>query len=234
MPKAYRDLHVEAEIREHARAVLARDRRPAHVELLTPTLDAPGTLCVVADDRPGLLATISAALVLSSLDVIDAVAYTRKDAAGRAEAVDIFWVRHSDMARRTTVVTEAEAREVEKNLLLLLGGDLDIEVASRRPPPVREKAEKPQKPAQTTVRFVENAEGDLATLEVETDDRSGLLLALAQALYAQKVQIVESQVHTKDQHVLDRFRIVELDGKPIGAARRLDIQVAVLSALGPS
>lgn len=228
MPQAYRDLHGGAEIAEHVRAVLARDRRSAHVALLTPTLDSPGTICVVADDCPGLLATISAALVLSSLDVIDAVAYTRKDASGRSEAVDVFWVRHSDIARRAEPVTEAEAREVEKNLLLLLGGDLDIEVASRRPPEVREK------PAETTVRFVENSEGDLATLEVETDDRSGLLLALAQALYSQKVQIVESEVHTTGKHVRDRFRILELDGRPISAARRLDIQVAVLSALGPS
>ena len=34
------------------------------------------TVTVVADDRPGLLATISAALVMSGLDVIEAEAYT--------------------------------------------------------------------------------------------------------------------------------------------------------------
>ena len=54
----------------------------------------PGTaLCVVAEDRPGLLATISASLVLSRLDVIEAEAYTRRRSDTAVEAVDIFWVR---------------------------------------------------------------------------------------------------------------------------------------------
>jgi [protein-PII] uridylyltransferase len=83
------------------------------------------------------------------------------------------------------------------------------------------------------VRFIENADGNFSTLEVETGDRSGLLLALSQALYNQRVQIVGSQVKTTGQRVFDRFHIVELDNSPISAARRLEIQVAVLSAVDP-
>jgi hypothetical protein len=33
--------------------------------------------------------------------------------------------------------------------------------------------------------------------------------------------------------VFDRFSIVELDGSPISAGRRLEIQVAVLTAVDP-
>jgi [protein-PII] uridylyltransferase len=83
------------------------------------------------------------------------------------------------------------------------------------------------------VRFIENADGNFSTLEVETGDRSGLLLALSQALYNQRVQIVGSQVKTVNNRVFDRFHIVELDGTAIGASRRLEIQVAVLSAIDP-
>ncbi|HEX6765621.1 MAG TPA: hypothetical protein VF103_09095, partial [Polyangiaceae bacterium] len=54
-----------------------------------------------------------------------------------------------------------------------------------------------------------------------------------QALFQQRVQIVASQVKTNGTRVFDRFSIVELDGKPIGSARRLEIQVAVLSAVDP-
>jgi UTP:GlnB (protein PII) uridylyltransferase len=70
-------------------------------------------------------------------------------------------------------------------------------------------------------------------LEVETDDRSGLLLALAHALFEQNVQIEESEVRTVEGRVYDRFHIVEFDSKPINPARRLEIQVAVLSAIQP-
>ena len=45
---------------------------------------------MVADDRPGLLATISAALVLCGLDVIEAEAYTRRVEGEHDEAIDVF------------------------------------------------------------------------------------------------------------------------------------------------
>lgn len=224
MSSAYRNEHSVAEVAEHAGVALRRGLRVAHAELVSETQGAPGTICVVADDQPGLLATISAAFVLANLDVIDAVAHTRKTPAGRREAVDVFWVRHSDPARWTDPITPDAAAEVEQQLLQMLEGKLDREVASRR-------TQAPFKPSETTVRFVENADGDLATLEVETDDRSGLLLALSRALFEQRVQIVESEVRTRDGHVLDRFRIEEIDGKPISQGRRLEIQVAVLSAV---
>jgi UTP:GlnB (protein PII) uridylyltransferase len=85
-----------------------------------------------------------------------------------------------------------------------------------------------------TVRFLADPTGGLATLEVETTDRSGLLFSLASALFSQHVQIVESEVRTVDARVFDRFRIVELDGTPISSGRRLEIQVAVLNAIEPA
>jgi hypothetical protein len=45
---------------------------------------------------------------------------------------------------------------------------------------------------------------------------------------------VESEVKTTGSRVFDRFHIVELDGRPIGPTRRLEIQVAVLSAVQPA
>lgn len=225
MSRAYRNTHGEPEVREHAGVALRRGGATANVELLEHTHGAPGVLCVVADDRPGLLATISAAFVLSNLDVVDAAAHTRKTSGGRKEAVDLFWVRYSEPAKRSERVAQKDVDEVRHVLFELLEGKLDREVASRRTGKPAAKA------SETTVRFVENPDGDLATLEVETDDRSGLLLALSQALFEQKVQIVESEVKTSGARVLDRFQIVELDGRSIQPERRLEIQVAVLSAI---
>ncbi|MBK7584993.1 MAG: hypothetical protein IPI67_32985 [Myxococcales bacterium] len=225
MPRAYRTAYGEVAIAEHAGVALRRGDRAANVELLEHTHGAPGVLCVVADDRPGLLATLSAAFVLTNLDVSGAAAHTRKTSGGRQEAIDLFWVRYSDPSKRSERITPDAIPQVLQVLTDLLEGRVDREVASRR-------AGKPAaKASETTVRFVENSEGDLATLEVETDDRSGLLLALSQALFEQKVQIVESAVKTEGSRVLDRFVIFELDGKPIQPDRRLQIQVAVLSAI---
>jgi [protein-PII] uridylyltransferase len=190
----------------------------------------PGTaLCVTAEDRPGLLATISAALVLCHLDVIEAEAYTRRRAGLADEAVDVFWVRHEPPARRNDPVTPEDVLTLESTLVGLLEGKLD---RNRLSDP---DARRPSTPGavETVVRFIEDREGAFATLEVETGDRSGLLLSLAQALFNQRVQIISSQVRTDGTRVFDRFSIVELDGSPISTGRRLEIQVAVLTAVDP-
>ena len=190
----------------------------------------PGTaLCVTAEDRPGLLATISAALVLCRLDVIEAEAYTRHRPGLPDEAVDVFWVRHDPPDRRGEPVTPEDVLTLESTLVGLLEGKLD---RNRLSDPGARRAATPGA-VETVVRFIEDREGSFATLEVETGDRSGLLLSLAQALFNQRVQIIGSQVKTNGSRVFDRFSIVELDGSPITAGRRLEIQVAVLTAVDP-
>jgi [protein-PII] uridylyltransferase len=227
MPRAYQKATDAQTIAEHAGVALRRGDQVAHVELLSPSRGAPSSLCVVADDRPGLLATISAAFVLSDVDVIDAEAHTRRTSGGRAEAVDVFWVRRAGAPGTSLPVTPEQVTEVASTLMHLLEGKLDRAVASQR------TSQAPTGVSETIVRFLESADGDLSTLEVETDDRSGLLLALSHALFEQNVQIEESEVRTVEGRVFDRFHIVEFDGQPINAARRLEIQVAVLSAIQP-
>lgn len=184
-------------------------------------------LCVVAEDRPGLLATISAALVLARLDVIEAEAYTRRQAGKTDEAVDIFWVRHDPPELRAEPVGPEHVEQLKSSIAGLLAGKLDstrVDSSRRIATPSA---------VETVVRFIEGRDGSFTTLEVETGDRSGLLLALSQALFGQRVQIIGSQVKTTGTRVFDRFSIVEFDGSPINATRRLEIQVAVLSAVDP-
>jgi [protein-PII] uridylyltransferase len=225
MGRAYRKKTVEEIVAEHAGAALRREDRAANVELVQSLRPALSSLCVVADDRPGLLATISAAFVLSGVDVVDAEAHTRRTSGGRAEAVDVFWVRQADPERRDDAISPEQVAEVERVLTGLLSGTLHA--------PESTATDSAGEVSETVVRFLENAEGDLATFEVETDDRSGLLLALSRALFDARVQIMESEVRTVEGRVFDRFNICELDGSAITPARRLEIQVAVLSAIQP-
>ena len=182
-------------------------------------------LCVVAKDTPGLLATITAALVTCGSDIASAEAYTRVNPAGEAEAVDVFWIfpREPQEPAVDVAVALERLRQVLNDMLEGRGGVL--------PQPLPRKYERP---IETMVRFIESDDGTFTTLEVETDDRSGLLQALASALFAARVQINSSQVRTNGQRVYDRFKIVEVDGTPISRERRLEIQVAVLGAVDPS
>jgi [protein-PII] uridylyltransferase len=211
-----------------AHFAIAESRGAALVAIGAFPSNRSGTaLCVVADDRPGLLATISAALVLSRLDVIEAEAYTRRQPGKPDEALDVFWVRHDPPELRAAPVGPEHIEQLKSTVEGLLAGKLDrTRVDSTRRIATPSAVE-------TVVRFIEGSDGSFTTLEVETGDRSGLLLALSQALFGQRVQIIGSQVKTTGTRVFDRFSIVELDGSPINATRRLEIQVAVLSAVDP-
>lgn len=187
----------------------------------------PGTaLSVIADDRPGLLATISAAFVRENLDVIAAEAYTRNLPNHQREALDIFWVQRlgADDPRRP--LSSGEIKRLEQTLAAMLDDQLQPMKRASSSPPARLTGA-----AQANVRFVEDKDGQLSWLEVETDDRAGLLLTLSRALFEQKVQIVSSHVRTQAGHVRDKFAITEINDDPIGNERRLQVQVAVLSAI---
>lgn len=227
LPASYRSSFDWAAISEHASISQRRSPgRPAIGAFYASRL--PGhALCIIADDRPGLLATISAALVGERLDVIAAEAYTRRLPNDGREAVDIFWVK--------PLASPGEAQPLSPELLAQLEASLDRLLTEHyEPGSARIPTQRPQADAtivETTVRFIEDRQGTLSTLEVEASDRTGLLLVLTRALYEQKLQIVSSSIRTEGGRVRDRFEITELDESPIRPERRLLVQVAVLDAV---
>jgi [protein-PII] uridylyltransferase len=229
LPKAYADKYDADVIVAHASVAVQRGDAPAAVGLFGR---AGNGICVAANDRPGLLSIISASLVVCRLDVHHAEVYTRDLGNGRREAVDLFWVRKLS-APPGAKLQVADAENLEKTLLGFLSSGKDPRASVDKQ--LAENARPgPQGTVDATVRFVADPTGGLATLEVETTDRSGLLFSLASALFSQRVQIVEAEVRTVDDRVFDRFRLVEFDGTPISSARRLEIQVAVLNAIEPA
>jgi [protein-PII] uridylyltransferase len=228
LPEGYRDAYDAHTILEQAKVSARRGEAAVAIGFFGPSREGTRGVCVVADDRPGLLASISAAFVLGDMDVVSAEANTRQGRRG-LEAVDLFQLRKVLADGRIVAPDDGDLEQLQQRLTRILRGDpAGQDQAERRSgPPV-------QRTADATVRFLDDGSGSLATLEVETDDRSGLLLVLSRALFNQRVQIVRSEVKTLGDRVLDRFAIVEFDGAPISAGRRLEIQVAVLSAIEPA
>lgn len=229
LPRVYSEKYSKDVILAHASVASGRTKGQVAVGLFGK---AGNGLCVVADDRPGLLATISGALVLCSFDVNHAEVFTRSLGEGGREAVDLFWVRKQDCPPGTSLV-QADAERLQATLADYLASGADLRSAVEKTIAGRSLSG-PAKAVDATVRFVADDAGGLATLEVETGDRSGLLFALASALFGQRVQILESEVHTENDRVYDRFRLSEFNGSPIDASRRLEIQVAVLTAMEPA
>jgi UTP:GlnB (protein PII) uridylyltransferase len=165
-------------------------------------------------------------MVRANLDVIDGQAYTRHPNGGIPEAVDLFWVQRARRDSEPERLTDDEIAGLGDALNGLLDGQANGEGLGLPSDNAGMRASR-----EAIVRFMEDRRGTLSVLEVEADDRFGLLLAISQALFEQRVQIESSEVRTTGQRVFDRFSIHELDGSPIRDERRLEIQVAVMSAL---
>lgn len=216
MSEDYLAQHGPESIARHARIAAARRSELVRVEV-DPN-ESGGIVYFVADDRSGLLAGASGALLASNLSIENGEFWLRSTPTGRTETLGIFQVHPED----ERLVNAERALEIQDKFQAILDG-------RARPP---EPIVYPTRPGtETRVRFLESPSGGLSVLEVQTRDRSGLLAALTHALFERRVQIVEAQVRTDAGEVHDRFSIVELDGSPIEGSRRLDIQVAILTAV---
>jgi [protein-PII] uridylyltransferase len=225
MPVEYRNTFDEGATREHAAIVERRAGAPVHVETWRQLPSGGAIVCIVADDRPGLLSLISASLTAARMDILSMQAYTRAHSdAELPEAVDFVWLRREGDG--SPQIGSADASRVVEVLRGLIAGDLTPESLLRRtrsPGAVSKSV--------TRVDFAETLDAGHSVLNVEASDRPGLLLTITLALFRARVQIVASRADTKDGYAADRFTIAESDGARLSPQRRGEVRAAVHTAL---
>ena len=225
MPAGYRASFGLEEISTHAEVAASRGAAPTHVDVCRAEDGAPSCLCVVAQDAPGMLPKISAALVAHDIDIVSADVFRRMAAGGEPELVDVLQVRRaSDPSRALDagveqLVAQTLARLVEEH------APLD---AVRPPPSVRPA---PRGAYDVTFRFEDDDAAGTTTLSIEATDSPGLLLVVTRALFRADLQIVGLRASTREGTVIDRFELSERDGKPVQGARRFELQTALLAAI---
>ena len=226
MPAGYRVLFDPRTIRRHAAVCGRRGGRPAHAEVWRTLAEGGAALCFVADDRPGLLSAIAAALVSHRLDVITALAFSRTMPSGGQEAVDIVWVRRANADDREAIDDE-EAASVTQVLCALLSGMISVEEIA-----LHASAETPRAAADDVVVRCDGGDADeLAVLVVEAPDRPGMLLAITLEIFQAGAQIARSLVRTSAGRAFNRFELAEFNGSPLSPERCEQIRSAVFAAL---
>jgi [protein-PII] uridylyltransferase len=229
MPAGYREVFDQAAVETHAAIVQRRGSAATRVELWRELADGVAALCVVADDCPGLLSRISAALVAHDIDVVAAQAFCRKRPDAQMEAVDFFWIRR--LAPKTGAILPIRSNDIGS-----FGEMLDALVRGRANFDRAAQLARAHRAAGDSIRVrfeSDEAEGH-TVLMVEGPDRPGLLYAISEALFRERVQIVRSDVSTRGGRVLDRFHVTELDGARVHRARLLGLQTSILAAIGHS
>jgi [protein-PII] uridylyltransferase len=245
MPERYLMANDPAAVVQHARVVGARGQQAAHVARVPWRHPEAAELCVVAGDRPGLLASIAAAITANRLEVLAAQVYSRGEGAARAgmtgpfpvstgdgsiEAVDLFWVR--DREGGTEGVERALPR-LARDLDDVCAGRVDgAELLRARVGSGSPWRERPSPAVPNEVLVDDRASPRHTVVEVFAKDRPGLLYVLARALHELGLTIALSKINTEGTRVADVFYVSDLDGRKVAPGPRFrEIHDALMKAI---
>jgi [protein-PII] uridylyltransferase len=168
-------------------------------------------LCIVADDRPGLLSGIAASLAACKVKVIGAQIYSFQVDGAPKRALDMFWVRvgqESANARRLLP-------KIQQHLADILAGKIEPTDLVRGEKQSMRWNWRPA-PAVETEIFIDNRSATRHTVvEVITQDRRDLLFWLSTAMHREEVTIDLAKINTEGERVADVFYVTNRDGSKL-------------------
>ena len=165
---------------------------------------------VVTWDRTALFKTIAGSLSAAGLNILSAQIFTRLDDI----ALDTFYVTDA----RTGALANREECEKFEALLVkaLTGGEVDFRAQIARQKTVRplyQSYEGDRMP--THLKFDNETTESRTAIEVETEDRVGLLYAISAALAELDLNISTARIVTEKGAAIDTFYVSERDGRKI-------------------
>lgn len=201
MPAAYAQAFGSSDAEEHAQIVLGRGAAGAQVVVWRVLPQGVAILCVVAEDRPGLVALVSAAFLAHALDVRSAQIYCRSVPGGGVEAVDFFWLRDvSSGAGLDPSRLEACARTIRE----LLGAEADGQ-------PLPDHAGVGDAAASVGLA-PDPAASDRYEVTLTARDFPGLLHTVARLLHQHGLEVVRCEIRTEEGIARDRFWVTSFSG----------------------
>jgi [protein-PII] uridylyltransferase len=185
-------------------------------------------LILVAKDRPGLLALFSAALAANGIDILAAEVNSLEDGI----ALDRFVVREPGGGAPAQGRWEA----AHADLLRLLSGAEDPHRLVQRRLRRASWAASAAPAVETKLRVDNVSSADCTILDVFTQDKPGLLHAIADALHRAGVSIEVARIATEGNRATDAFYLREATGgagaRKIASDDRLrELQAAVAAAI---
>jgi [protein-PII] uridylyltransferase len=166
-------------------------------------------------DRAGLFSHLTGSLSAAGINILSAQIFTRSDAI----VLDTFFVTDA----KTGALVSREERERFETLLgrVLTGETVDFTELISREPAVRGlylSYEGERMPTQ--IHFDNEASESRTAIEVETEDRLGLLHAITQALAEVELNITAAKIVTEKGAAVDTFYVTEPGGGKILDAGR--------------
>jgi [protein-PII] uridylyltransferase len=166
-------------------------------------------------DRAGLFRKIAGSFSAIGLNILSAQIFTRSDGI----VLDTFCVTDA----KTGSLADADQREKFEDTLkkALTGEEVDFQALI-----ARHKITRPLyqpytgERIPTRIHFDNEASETRTLVEIETEDRIGLLYAISQTLTDLDLDIIGAKISTEKGAAIDTFYVRELDGGKILAAER--------------
>jgi len=191
------------------------------------------------DDRPGLLADLTAALALHRYDIVSAQLYTRRfvdsehgsqalsDRPRADQAFDIFHVLHRDGSEAgVTIDVEEDNRRLAQTIEELASGQKHAEAALAR------RGKQPSwarlGPRIKTEVVVDNeASKTYTVVDVYTRDRPELLYTIAHTLHSHGLSIALAKVNTEGRRAADVFYVQSASGGKLQSSQLASLSQAL-------
>ena len=237
LPARYFEIHMPEQIHDDLelthrfmhRLVLEGQRTLAPVAAWIDDPDRGYNLVKICTwDRAGLFGKIAGTLSAVGLNILGAQIFTRADGI----ALDTFFVNDS----RTGNLATREQREQFTGLLesVLTGDEVDLRSLIARQTSARSSySAYLGERIGTQINFDNEASDDRTLIEIETEDRLGLLFVISQTFAELSLDISAARIVTERGAALDSFYVRELGGGKINSpARLLAVEKKLRTAIG--
>jgi len=165
-------------------------------------------------DRSGLFSKIAGALTVAGLNIYGAQIFTRADGI----ALDTFYVAEA----RTGAIPSKEARQrTEVTLQESLAEKLDLDKAISQSPRYQPIWQANGERIPTRIRFDQSASPQWTIIDLEAEDRVGLLYSISRALLRLGLNIALARIITEKGAAMDTMYVSEADGSKIQNDQRL-------------
>ncbi len=166
-------------------------------------------------DRAGLFSNIAGSFSACGLNILSAQIFTRDDGI----VLDTFFVTDA----KTGLLADQPAREQFESLLLkvLTGGEVDFHALIERQRISRPLYQSLEGEHIPTRIYIDNEVSESRTvIEIETEDRLGLLYVISQTLTELALDISVAKICTEKGAAIDTFYVAESNGQKIHGQER--------------
>jgi [protein-PII] uridylyltransferase len=191
--------------------------RPTGVAVRLDRLDSAYRLTVVARDMPALFASLAGAISSFGLDILKAEAFSNANGI----ILDTFVFADP---RRTLELNPPEADRLQDLVRRVALGKTDAKRLLRNRPPVDPK----RRTAPATVEFDSEACASATLVQIDAEDRPGLLYSLASVLAATACNIDVVLIDTKGRRAIDVFYVAHA-GQKLGEELQRSLREKLLA-----